>query len=101
VKITKKHLRKALQALEDNEISGLEGFGVDELSELLWMALSTILSKEKKSRDHRVTLKVEALLSGLADPEEIDVTDYGIKIVSNVDAAFDMLSPHITRMEIR
>ena len=102
MKITRKLLREALEALEDNEISGLEGLGADELSGLLWMALKTILSHEKEPRDHKVTLQVEALLSGLiSDPEEIDVTDYGVRIVSNIDKAFDMISPRITKMEIR
>jgi hypothetical protein len=100
VKITRELLKKAVEAVDEND--ALEDIDPVELPDMLWMALKSILSHEQEPRDHKVTLRVEALLSGLiTDPEEIDVTDYGVRIVSNVDEAFDMISPRITRMEIR
>lgn len=103
MKITRKLLGRAVEAVEEN--GGPEFLGdldSSQLTYMLWNALRSILSKEEEPRDHKVTLKVEALLSGLiVNPEEIDISDYGIKIVSNVDLLFDMISPKITRMEIR
>jgi hypothetical protein len=103
MKITRKLLERAVEAVEENE--GPEFLGdldSSQLAYMLWSALRSIQAREQESPDHKVTLKVEALLSGLiGDPEKIDISDYGIRIVSNVDEIFDMISPKITRMEIR
>jgi hypothetical protein len=103
VKITKKLLEKAVEAVEDNE--GPEFLGdldSTQLTYMLWTALKSILSKEEAAPDHKVTLKIEGLLSGLiGDPETIDISDYGVKVVSNVDVLFDVMDPKITKMEIR
>lgn len=103
MKITKKLLEQAVIAVEDNE--GPEFLGdldSSQLAYMLWSALRTILSRERESPDHKVTLKIEGLLSGLiGDPGTIDIGDYGVQIVSNVDLLFDIIEPEITKMEIR
>lgn len=100
MKITKAQLTKALQALEDNEKEWclLDSLGPEGTAEWLWEALGQF---RKEERDHRVVFTAEGTLSRHMDASGLSADDYTIEIKSKTDEYFDVLSPKITRMEIR
>lgn len=103
MKIRKKHLDKAVQALEDNEAREndciFDRLGPQEISAWLWMALKQFSAEEE---DHRVVFTAEGTISRSQDVSGLSPDEYQQPVIAHAfHADFDIKNIRITKMEVR
>lgn len=101
MKITRKDLERAAEALEENDMQIWADSDPSQVAGMLWSALKNIRNREEEPADYEVILTVQGTLWGLVDLSLVDAGDYQVIISSRSDASLNINGAVITKMEIR